>query len=849
MAQDAPHKLEVVNQAATADAALVTLSEPIRGWFRSRFSHPTPTQRLAWPVLAQDKNLLLCAPTGTGKTLAAFLPVVSQLAGQSMTNSIRCLYISPLKALTNDVRRSLRVVFRELRGFLPDGIEPPTLGMRTGDASSHTRRKLLLAPPDILLTTPESLAVLLTQPAAGDLFGGLRWIIVDEIHALAPTKRGADLSLSLERLHDVAGADVQRIGLSASCAPVRVGADFVAGTNRPCAVVQVPDMAAVDLRIEPLADVGPGFVNILVSRLQSELLRNHTTLIFANARGLAERLAWALRRRFPHWTNEIAVHHSALARRVRQVTERQLKAGSLRVVISSTSLELGIDIGSVDGVVLVHPPGGVSRFLQRIGRGGHAPGRVRRGLILTATPAELLEATVTAASSRSAQYDPLRLACAPLDVLCQHLLGMAAQRSWHPDEAFNLVRRAAPYRDLDRADFDACLDYLSGRHRGGQSWLPARLRWDGSRFTLADDFPVRLLRRNLGSIVTEEARPVRSLDDAPVGQVDEPFADRLLPGDRFVLNGRCYEFKREKKRTLQVEEVAGHPRVPQWTGESWPLAPDLARRLYLLRTLAADALRDGAAALEKLLRRDYGCADATVTVLMNYFMQQECLSEIPGPATLLIECLASDYGTEYAVHTPLNRAGNDALARVAALRLARDHRRSVTSTVADLGFLLTARGAADLNADVFRSVFSASEFDDDLASALRHSRSLRDRFGRVALTGLMLLRNPAGGRRRVGGRDWAARRLFDQVRAADPSFPLLRQAEREVREQCCDAAAAKLFIEAMSRLTVRLRWLSSLSPFAANWTQETAGAAASTDSPMQALEQLHALLTGAGQGA
>jgi ATP-dependent helicase Lhr and Lhr-like helicase len=856
MARNAPGALEALSLPDSPRAALATLAEPIRRWFAERFLEPTLGQRFAWPALAAGKNLLLCAPTGTGKTLAAFLPIVSRLVEAPLPGTLRCLYVAPLKALVHDTRRTLRRHFAGLHRYLAPGSASPMVACRTGDTSTSERRRLPHNPPDILLTTPESLAVMLTHRTAGDLLGSIRWLIVDEVHALAPTKRGADLSLSLERVEELTGTLVQRIGLSATCSPVAAGARFLAGAERPCAFARVADGVPLDLRIEPLPPADPDasssqqtFIGRLLARLEPELLRNRTTLIFTNVRSLAERLTWALRWRYPSWTDQIAVHHSSLACGVRRKVERSLKRGRLRVVVSSTSLELGIDIGHVDGVVLVHPPGGVVRLLQRIGRSGHQPGRVRRGLVLTATPAELLEATVTGAAGLAAQVDVLRCQAPPLDVLCQHLLGMAVQRLWKPDRAFEQIRRASPYCDLSREDFDACLAYLSGQDAEGRPWLPARLTWDVGRFTLAGEGTGRLLRRNLGTILTEETRQVRLIDGHRVGQVDEIFADRLQPGDRFVLDGRCFEFKREEKRELAVEEVMGRPRVPHWVGEGWPLNTDLARRLYALRTLAAEALREGPAALAALLHRDYGGRQAAGRDLVAYFMHQESVSEIPGPATCLIECVPGDGGCDYYVHTPLGRAGNDALARVAAWRLARDYGRTVVTGAADLGLMLLVRGGQDLNAAAFRLLLSAEAFDADLANALADSDLFRERFRRVALTGFMLLRHPNGGRRRVGGTDWAQRRLFDQVRAAEPNFVLLRQAEREVREECCDAAAARAYADVLPRLEVRCRWLAEASPFASSWTQAATGATESPETPEEALERLHGELTRAGRGA
>jgi ATP-dependent Lhr-like helicase len=813
---------------------------------------PTAAQCLAWPALAAGRNLLLGAPTGSGKTLAAFLPILDQLLAQPPVASVRCLYVAPLKALVNDARRNLEGHLDGIRRLLPDGNGSHLrIGFRTGDTSARARRELRLRPPDILLTTPESLAVLLSQAVSAGLFACLRWIVVDELHALAPTKRGADLALSLERLAALTGTEPQRIGLSATCTPLAEAAGFLVGAGRPCALAQVPETTPLELHVEPLDATG-GFLQRLAERLHPELSANRSTLIFTNVRSLAERLGWVLRRRFPDWDGQIAVHHSALAAARRRVVERQLKEGRLRVVISSTSLELGIDIGSVDGVVLVHPPGDVVRLLQRVGRGGHGPGRARRGLVLTASPAELLEAAVTAAAGRSGQCEPLGVPAHPLDVLCQQLVGMAAQRPWLREEAFQLVRRAWPYRDLPRDDFDGCLDYLSGRRADGRPWLPERLCWSGDEFTLTDPAIARVLRRNLGTILAEETRPVVQADvPAPaalVGQVDEPFADRLQPGDRFLLDGRCLEYRRSEGSALVVAEVAGRPAVPVWGGSGLPLSLELARRLYLLRLQAGEALRDSREALLGLLRRDYDLGAGAAAALAAHFELQECVSEIPDPATCLVEFVSADAGGAYYVHTPLNRSGNDALARVAVLRLVRDHGRSITSIVADLGFALLCRSGPELTAADLRGLLAADGFDAHLAAALAESDSLRERFRRVALIGLMVLRQPLGRRRTVGGRDWVERRLFGQVRAGDPDFVLLRQALREVQSECCDAAAARVFLGRLPGQVLRVRRLAQVSPFAAHWTQLAAGPAEMVDGPAEALRRLHAALTGVATG-
>jgi ATP-dependent Lhr-like helicase len=527
---------------ASAALALGSLSEGVASWFRHRHGQPTLIQRHAWPEIPRGNHLLLSAPTGTGKTLAAFLPVLDQLlyppAGDpwaGLAAGISCLYISPLRALCNDVLRSLREVGDSLRPWLPEHASLPRLGLRTGDTSAGQRQHLREDPPAILLTTPESLAILLSLPSMQPALTTVRWVIVDEVHALAGSKRGADLALSLERLQDQSSQEMQRIGLSATATPLPEAARYLVGVGRPCRIARVADQAPLEISVTPLPG-GRTFLADLINQLAPVLPHQRSTLIFTNTRGLAERLGWGLRRALVSWDRQIAVHHSALAASRREEVEAAFKRGQLRVVVSSTSLELGIDIGSVDLVVLVHPPGDVIRLLQRVGRSGHAPQdasgafRPRRGLLLTDSPAELLEAVVTVASGRAGQYEPLQLVVNPLDVLCQQLVGMAMARWWPVAEAYALCRRATPFRDLTREDFEEALAYLLGRDQEGEAWLPARLREDGDGFLIRDEGTARLLRRNLGTILGEDTVAVLLRDD-PSGETGDEFPEARAVGN------------------------------------------------------------------------------------------------------------------------------------------------------------------------------------------------------------------------------------------------------------------------------------------------------------------------------
>jgi ATP-dependent Lhr-like helicase len=856
--------LEHVVSALSAETALTTLPAPVAGWFRRRFGEPTLAQRLAWPALADGKHLLLSAPTGTGKTLAAFVPLLGQhfTAVPSTSLSLFALYLAPLKALNNDAARNLDAYLDELAEWMP-AARRPRIAVRTGDTTAVERRRLRDDPPDILLTTPESLAVLLSQPAMQTLFTTLRWVVVDEIHALATSKRGADLALSLERITALGDQGPQRVGLSATATPLNEAARFLVGAGRSCTIATAEEAISFHLSVRPLEE-RLGFVQEIARRIEPDLRAAASTLIFSNTRGLAERLAWMLRRQMPDWDNTIAVHHSSLAAERRHEIEQAFKRGHLRAVVSSTSLELGIDIGPVERVVLVRAPGDVVRLLQRLGRSGHGPGRLSHGIVLTSGPAQLLEAAVTAASGRAGQCEPLRIPSRPLDVLCQQLLGMACAGSCDAETVFALVRRAWPYRNLERSEFDGCLAYLFGLDRHGRPWLPARLGGEPSDFGIHDERTARLLRRNLGTIVDDEPVPVLLRSVAQVsnlcseepfepepqllGEVDDAFADRLQPGDRFLLDGRCLEFRRRQGLAVLVEEAIGRTSPPRWTGDGLPLSAELAARLFLLRVQAAEALREGPESLAALLRDDYHLDGRAVEILAGYFQGQECVSEIPDPQTLLVEITATDGDDEFFLHTPLNRLGNDALARVAVHRLGRDHHRTASSVVADLGFALRVRGILtddERLPDVLRALLTADGFDADLDAVLADSDALRSRFQRVAYTGLMLLRNPLGGRRRrVGGRDWGRRHLFDRVLAHDADFVLLRQAMREVREQQCDGPAARAWMERLPVLNVRCRRLAAPSPFVQSWTQPLATTTEPIETPALALHRLHAALMG-----
>jgi ATP-dependent Lhr-like helicase len=433
-----------------------------------------------------------------------------------------------------------------------------------------------------------------------------------------------------------------------------------------------------------------------------------------------------------------------------------------------------------------------------------------------------------------------------LDVLCQQLLSLAAQNAGDGVDrhaALALVRRAWPFRDLGDADYDGCLEYLSGRDPDGRDWLPARLHWEGDRFHLADDRTLKVLRRNLGTIVGEPTCVVRLRAGPALGTVETAFVERLQPGDRFLLDGRALQYDRLERETLWVEEVAARPLTVRWHSDASPLSRTLAERVWLLRQQAAEALRHGGDALERLLHRDHGLGGVALETLAAFFAQQELVSEIPDLQTLLIEAVDLGVLAEFVVHTPLSRAANDALAWVLTRRLGG---RRVQAVAADLGVTLAlADGVPDEGG--WRRLLTPERFVEELHAALAESEMLRQRFARVARTSLLVLRNPLGRARRVGGAGWTQGRLLDVLRERDPEFVLLRQTRRELEQDCCDAEAARAFLEQAAGRPLRLRWLARPSPFAQALTQHDDAPAEVVPTATEALEQLQRqLLGGAG---
>ncbi len=859
------------------------LAGPVHNWFTTTFpGGPTAAQRLAWPAITAGEHLLLVAPTGTGKTLAGFLAIIDRLIREhqagALAPGLRCLYVSPLRSLGYDIERNLSEPLEAIRRALGLPASAVAVGVRTGDTSAKERRSLREAPPHLLITTPESLSLLLSQPAWHEHWRGVQHIIVDEVHALTPTKRGADLAVSLERLAARAEADPCRIGLSATCRPADPVAQYLVGPTRHCRVLEAPPDAAgppLEIEVESLirADEAPhrGLTyRRLLRRLGRDIVRNRTTIIFANTRALTEKLTHDLRRvpedgslradesaRAP-----IAAHHSALDAARRRVVESALKEGTLRAVVTSTSLELGVDIGSADRVMQVGLPGSVARCLQRVGRAGHRVGVASRGVLLVATAAELAGAVVTAEAARAGRIEPLRAIAGPLDVLCQQLIGMACGGEWSEDEAFALVSRTAPMARVSQADFDACLAFLAGElpapagaaepdPDAAPRWTAPRIWRREGRFGIWSRRVIRWFWSNVGTINAEES--VRVLvGGVAIGTVEAAYAERLQAGDRFVLDGRALEFRRLEQSLVHARTVAGEASLPRWSSDRQSLSAELAVDLARFRTEAAARLADGPSALRGWLCESRRLAPSAAGLLVRLFEAQEQCSEVPPPGTLLVEQSPSPdnlegEGLTYSFHAPLSRSACEALARAFAARLGRRFGRDLSVHAADLGWSIGLPPGAVLDAAAVGLLASPEGLIDDVLEGLDRGELLARRFRQVAATALMVLRRPEGGRRRVGGLHWVSTRLYPLVQAACPDHPLLRETRREVLDDLLDTHSAQAWLA--TRPAIRLCVLDAPSPFTSAWIDPGESELVRFDEPGDALKRLHARLTAAaGEG-
>jgi ATP-dependent Lhr-like helicase len=592
------------NVPHSAMASLAWAHPLVQEWFAGRFGSPTEPQEQGWPPILAGKSTLICAPTGSGKTLAAFLACIDRLVrkalGGELQDRTEVLYVSPLKALSNDIRKNLEVPLNEItelavrRGLL---IPPIRAAVRTGDTLMPERRAMLERPPHILVTTPESLYILLTAEKSRAMLREVETVIVDEIHAMADDKRGAQLALSLERLERLTAPSrpshpPTRIGLSATQKPIELVAKFLAGSGRAePVIVNIGHRRALDLAVEvPRSELGPIASNEMWDEVYdrlAELVRQHrSTLIFVNTRRLSERISHHLAQRLG--ADAVAAHHGSLARKVRLAAESKLKAGEVRALVATASLELGIDIGTVDLVCQIESPHSIAVALQRIGRAGHWRGAVPKGRLFATTRDELIECAALVRALQQGELDRLEIPDSPLDILAQQIVAMCACEEWHEDDLYQVVRRAYPYRDLARQDFDALVEILSEGITARRGRYGAYLHRDRVGHRLRGRRGSRLAAITNGGAIPESAlySVVAQPEGIMVGTLAEDFAVESMRGDVFLLGNTSWRISRVEGSSgrVLVEDARGAaPNIPFWLGEAPPRTPELSAQVSEVR--------------------------------------------------------------------------------------------------------------------------------------------------------------------------------------------------------------------------------------------------------------------------
>ena len=567
-------------------------------WFVAKFGSPTEPQEQGWPEILAGRTTLISAPTGSGKTLAAFLICIDRLVRKALdgtlVNRTEVLYVSPLKALGNDIQKNLEGPLSEILALAAErGMLMPEIrtAVRTGDTLAKERRDMLKRPPHILVTTPESLYILLTADKSRANLRDVRTVIVDEIHAVADDKRGAHLSLSLERL-DLLADQPTRIGLSATQKPIELVAHFLTGAGRPApGVVNIGHRRKLDLAVEvPASELGPIASNEMwgeiYDRIATLALQHRSTLVFVNTRRLAERVALRLSERIGE--DLVATHHGSLARKLRLAAERKLKNGEIRVLVATASLELGIDIGNVDLVCQINSPRAISVALQRIGRAGHWRGAVPKGRLFATTRDDMVECAAAVLAIRSGDLDRIQVPDKPLDILAQQIVAMCSCEDWDEAALFDCVRRAYPYRELTADEFERILEMLSQGIASQRGRYGAYLHRDMVNRKLRARRGARLAAITSGGAIPETAlfTVVVQPEEIVIGTLDEDFAVESNAGDIMLLGNTSWRITRVEGKTgrVVVEDAHGAPpSVPFWRGEAPARTAELSQYVSRLR--------------------------------------------------------------------------------------------------------------------------------------------------------------------------------------------------------------------------------------------------------------------------
>ncbi len=876
--------IEYLDKPFSDEESLSSLNKYVREWFKDSFSELTPPQKFAFKLIGEGSNVLITAPTGSGKTMSGFLSIISKLFDKSLEGKLEdkvyCVYVSPLRALNNDIYRNLTTPLDEIYAkiikdkgtdILKENVQRVTIGVRTGDTTQQERRKQLLKAPNILVTTPESLAIIINSKKFMENMDKLEYIIVDEIHELANNKRGVHLSLTLERLAELIHSRPVRIGLGATLHPIDEAAKFLVGMEngepRQCKVIDASWSKKLDvISISPVKDLiytdAETIEDALYKELNKAIRKYKTTLIFTNTRSGTERVVFNLKKRFDYG-EDIAAHHSSLSRESRMEVEDMLKKGALKCAVTSTSLELGVDIGTIEDVIQLGSPKSVTRAIQRIGRAGHSFKEVARGEIISLDRDDVVECTVMLDAARKRHLDSFSVPMNALDVLAQHIVGMSLNRKWNVDEAYNVVRGAYPYNSLDKSDFMALINYLAGNYVSlesrrvyGKIWYDENDGMFGRRGKMAQV----IYMLNLGTIPDEVAINVLTTGKKWVGNIEEEFLTKLKPGDIFTLGGRLYKFEYAKAMKCYVTEAKTNaPTIPPWFSEQLPLSYELAVEIGKFRAEFSSILKKGKerkiiSKVSEMPRQAYlflsklPMDDNARMATYNYFMEQIMFANIVPTDRLIVVEKTHDPDTDrqYIIfHSLFGRRINDTLSRAIGISLGERYDSDIGIMVNDNGFLMTSGDAVNITSKAIDEAIKAvmeSDITNELKLNIRRTEIMKRRFRHVAARSFMILRNYKGWKISVGRQQVNSQLLMKAAEDVDPNFPVLKETYREILNDVMDLPRTAVLLKDMHEGRIKYRIIDTDVPSPFSHKTLTFGHAdvIMMKSKRQYLQKLHA---------
>ncbi|MFO8109040.1 MAG: ATP-dependent helicase [Thermoplasmata archaeon] len=810
---------------------VLSLMEPlIAQWFDEKFDYLTEPQGFAIPLIHQRENVLVSSPTGSGKTLTAFLSIINELfkldKKGALEERIYCVYVSPLKALANDIHKNLERPLEEIRSLAEKRgmkISEINTAIRSGDTSQAARRKMVNKPPHILITTPESLALVLSSPKFRKSFDGVQYFIMDEIHDICSSKRGSFLSLNVERLEELVKGRMTRIGLSATQAPITEIAEFLGGDEdeepRDVNIIEVMTEKHMDLSvISPVDDMTVLPYEVVNARmydlLKKEVEKHRTTLIFTNTRSGAESVAFKLKERE---IEDIAAHHGSLSKETRITVEDDLKDGELDAAVSSTSLELGIDVGFIDLVMQVGSPKSVAKGLQRVGRAGHGVGETSKGRMIVFEKDDLVECTVLTRQAYLHEIDRVNIPKNNLDVLAQTLVGMSIEKRWDVEEAYRLVKRSYCFKELERDDFNGVLNYLSG---SALKNVYSKVWYNKEEGVFGKKGGIQMIYYlNIGTIPSDSSFRVYSDKGVPLGKLSEKFVERLTTGDVFILGGKSYEFIHTKGTKVFVGDAVGKkPTVPSWTGEMLPRSFDLSMAIGEFRRNLYTRLRDQDPEVISWLMKEYRIDQGSARTIVSYFKEQMGFGEVlPTDQRIVVEGYV-DEKQRYNIifHACFGRRVNDALSRAYAYAISRKYNCSTRVAITDDCFMVTTKKKVSLEG--LKDLVREDNIGNILKRGIRNTELFKQRFRHCAGRAFMVLRNYKGKDISVAKQKRRAETILDTLHGYD-DFPITKETYNEILYQVLDLKHAREVLRAVENNSMDMvvsSYADTPSPFAHN---------------------------------